>query len=239
MTFPLAPQLQALWRTVDGANSMKYRQRCTSKIMAELARNNGVRTSPYVDFFDGSDYLTAVQDGRISTDDMILVFSIDGAQLYRNKVSECWIYIWIVLDHAPGVRYKKKYVLPGGIIGGPGKPKNSDSFLFPGFHHVAGLQREGLRVWDASLDRMFISRPFIALGTADGPGMASINGCVGHHGKHACRLYCKLAGRRKPGGTHYYPARFIPDAYDQEGCNHPDVSLFHFVVIFFTEYLSS
>ncbi|KAJ7686204.1 hypothetical protein B0H17DRAFT_1160683 [Mycena rosella] len=179
-TFPLAPQLQALWRTVDGANSMKYCTRCTSKIMEELAKNNGIRTS--------SDYLTAVQEGRISTDDMVL--------LYRNKVSEY---------HAPGVRYKKKYVLPGGIIGGPGKPKNSDSFIFPGLYHVAALQKEGLHVWDASLDRIFTSRPFVALGTADGPGMASING-----------LYCKLQGRRKPGGTHYYPAR-------QEGCSHPDV----------------
>jgi hypothetical protein len=204
---------------------LKYRQRCTAKIMEELARNHGIRTSPYVDFFDGSDYLTAVQEGRISIDDMVLVFSIDGAQLYRNKVSECWIYIWIILDHAPSVRYKKKYVLPGGIIGGPGKPRNPDSYIFPGFHHVAALQKEGLRLWDAALDRVFTSRPFIALGTADGPGMASINGCVGHHGKLACRLYCKMPGRRKPQGTHYYPARFIPNDYNQEGCSHPDVSV--------------
>ncbi|KAJ7125436.1 hypothetical protein C8R46DRAFT_829792, partial [Mycena filopes] len=62
-TFPLAPQLQALWRTTEGAHSMKYRQRCTTKIMEELAQNNGVRTSPYVDFFDGSDYINAVIDG--------------------------------------------------------------------------------------------------------------------------------------------------------------------------------
>ncbi|KAJ7705825.1 hypothetical protein B0H16DRAFT_1242333, partial [Mycena metata] len=73
----------------------------------------------------------------------------------------------------------------------------------------------------------FTSRPFVALGTADGPGMAAINGCVGHHGKLACRLYCDLKGRRKPGGTHYYPARLRPHGYSEDGCSHPDVNLNH------------
>ncbi|KAJ7366430.1 hypothetical protein DFH08DRAFT_909722 [Mycena albidolilacea] len=134
-TFPLAPQLQALWWTPEGTNSLKYCQCCTAKIMEELARNNGICTSPYVDFFDGSDYPTAIQEGRISIDNMVLAFSIDGEQLYHNKVSECWIYIWIILGHAPSVHYKKNYVLPGRIIGRPGKPKNPESYVFPGFHH--------------------------------------------------------------------------------------------------------
>lgn len=107
--------------------------------MADLTKNQGKRESPYQDFFDDNDYLTAVQEGRISTDDMFLFLSIDGAQLYWSKVSECWMYIWIILDHALEVRYKKKFVLPGGFIPGPGKPKNVDSFLFPGLYHVRAL----------------------------------------------------------------------------------------------------
>ncbi|KAG2045445.1 hypothetical protein BDR06DRAFT_1015663 [Suillus hirtellus] len=36
------------------------------------------------------------------------------------------IYIWDTFDYAPEERYKKKYVLPGGIIPGPKKPNNLD-----------------------------------------------------------------------------------------------------------------
>ncbi|KIK95084.1 hypothetical protein PAXRUDRAFT_141559, partial [Paxillus rubicundulus Ve08.2h10] len=49
-------------------------------------------------------------------------------------------------------RYKKKYVLPGIIIPGLNKPKNIDSLLFPGFHHVTALQHEGLPIWDELQD---------------------------------------------------------------------------------------
>ncbi|KAL1699540.1 hypothetical protein EV121DRAFT_284020 [Schizophyllum commune] len=108
--------------------------------------------------------------------------------LYRNKQSDCWI------------RYKKRY------------PGNLDSFLFPALWHLSALQRDGLRIWDASRDACFRSLPYLALVTADGPGMAAMNGFVGHHGKCHCRLYCPLPGRHKAGASHYYPAR----------CSHPD-----------------
>ncbi|KZP26461.1 hypothetical protein FIBSPDRAFT_732273 [Athelia psychrophila] len=224
-TIPLAPQLQALWGTPQGARNMGYRQRCTEQIMADLQANSGHKSLPYKDFFDGSDYLRAVDDDKIASGDTILMLSIDGAQLYRNKISECWIYIWVVLDHSPDVRFKKKHVLPGGFIPGPGKPKNSDTFLFTGLHHLAAIQKEGLWVWDADRNRKFKSFPFLALATADGPGMACINGFVGHHGRCHCRLYCPLVGRHKPGASHYYPARQKPQDYEVAGCNHDDVNL--------------
>lgn len=109
------------------------------------------------------------------------MLSIDGAQLFEHKASDVWIYIWVIFDLAPDIRYKKKYVLPGGFF--PGKPKNVESLLFPGLHHLAALQREGLRIWDG--DKVFTSHPFLALATADGPGMAYLNGLVGHHGKYS------------------------------------------------------
>jgi hypothetical protein len=53
------------------------------------------------DVYYSSDYLAAVTCGDITSDDMVLMFSIDGAQLYQMKVSDCWISIWIVVDHSP------------------------------------------------------------------------------------------------------------------------------------------
>ncbi|KAJ3831074.1 hypothetical protein F5878DRAFT_549930, partial [Lentinula raphanica] len=114
----------------------------------ELQDNEGVRFSPYEDFFHGSEYLEKVIRGEVGNNDVFLVLSIDGAQLYRYKASNCWIYIWLILDCAPDVRYKKDAVLPGGFIPGPGKPRSSDSFIFPGLYHLAALQCEGLSIWN-------------------------------------------------------------------------------------------
>ena len=161
------------------------------------------------------------------------MLSLDGAQLYRNKESHCWMYIWVVFSRSPNSRYKKQFILPGGVIPGPKPPQNEDSFLFPGLHHLAVLQKEGLRIWsplqgvfnnqDAS--GIFTSHPFLALCTADGPAMASLSGFVGHKGKLHCRLYYPLSGRRKEDHSNYYPALLLPNNYTKEveGSMHPDV----------------
>ena len=222
-TIPIGPQLQALWANADSAHNLSYRRRKTHEILREKACNGG--TIPcFEDFLHGNEYLERVRTGDIQDTDMVLMLSLDGAQLYAHKASDCWIYIWVVFDHAPDARYMKKHVLPGGFIPGPNKPKIVDSFLFVGLHHLAALQREGLRIWDALRDVTFISRPFLALATADGPGMTYLNGLVGHHGKNGCRLYCSVIGRRKPGGPHYYPALLKPHNFTVDGCNHDDIS---------------
>jgi hypothetical protein len=102
--------------------------------------------------------------------------------------------------------------------------KNVDSFLFPGLHHLAALQKEGLQIWDAVCNVTFVSNLFFALGTADTPGMVYLNGHVGHHGAYACHLYCSNRGRHKPGATCYYPALLKPSNYNVEGCSHSDVN---------------
>jgi hypothetical protein len=221
-TIPIGPQLQALWANAESARKLDYRRRKTREIIDEIARNGKI--TRYEDFIHGSMYLEAVKSGRIQDTDMILMLSIDGAQLYAHKASDCWIYIWIIFDFSPDLRYKQRQILPGGFIPGPNKPKNVDSFLFSGLHHLSAIQREGLRIWDALQNTIFLSRPFFALGTADGPGMMYLNGLVGYHGKHGCRLYCSITGRHKPGGSHYYPALLKPNNYAVDGCDHPDIS---------------
>ena len=221
-TMPLGPQLQALWRNPETAEKMKHRSRRTQEIFGELELTGGI-INEYEDIYHGESYLEAVARGDISEDDMVLMFAMDGAQLYQDKQSDCWIYMWVVFDLAPDLRYKKRYVLPGGIIPGPKNPKNTDSFLFPGFHHLAAIQKEGLCVWDGKDSRIFTSRPFLHLGGADGPGSVHFTGLVGHHGAFPCRLYCDLKGRNVPGAGHYYPALRKPLNYTVEGSDHPDV----------------
>ncbi|KAJ7263367.1 hypothetical protein C8J57DRAFT_953976, partial [Mycena rebaudengoi] len=159
-TIPLGPQLQALWRSKEGATAMRYRTKKTQEILAELAENGG-KLQHYDDLLSGIDYIEAVRSGIIKEKDMLLIFSVDGAQLYAMKESDCWIYIWIIVDLNPDIRYKKKYVYPGGII--PGKPKNAETFFFPGLHHVAALMCEGLMIWDAVDEKVYRSDLFSLL----------------------------------------------------------------------------
>jgi hypothetical protein len=223
-TILLGPQLQALWRTPQGAEAMRYRERKTQEILDNLEHNEGVLFS-YDDFYFGSDYLNAVMRGNIGPEDTVLLFSMDGAQLYQNKTSDCWIYIWVVLNYSPDGRYKVKKVLSGGFIPGPNKPQVADSFLYPGLHHLAALQINGLPVWDAQKDKVFLSRPFLVFATADGPGMTYLNGLVGHHGAFGCRFYCPLKGRHKPDIGHYFPALLKPNDYNVIGSDHDDVDV--------------
>jgi len=85
-------------------------------------------------------------------------------------------------------------VLPLFIIGGLNAPKHYNSFLYPTLSHFSAFQREGLHVWDSSMDTEFTSYPWLAFGTTDTVGMAELNGWIGHHGRNRCHLLCPMPG---------------------------------------------
>jgi hypothetical protein len=221
-SFPVGPQLQARWTSSGMARKMHYRRNKTKDIQRELDDNTEFI---WDDILSGSDYLDAVEDGSIGDRDIVLMLSIDGAQLLRNKKSDAWIYIWILLDLGPDERYKVRNIVPGGVIPGPGKPKDLDSFLFPGLAHVSALQKEGLHVWDGYSHEKYVCFLFVFLVLADAVAMAELSASVGHHGRRGCRLLCDFFGRNKPRGSHYYPALLKPGDSDQLGSNHPDIDI--------------
>lgn len=212
--------LQALWCDASSMKKFCYQQWKTWELIHKLQAKFG-NLSSYNDFYCGSNYLKNVQSGNIKDNDIILMLSINSTQLYAHKASDCWIYIWVIMDFSPDEWYKKRFVLPGGFI--PGKPKVIESYLFPGLHHICVLQREGLVIWDAYQNQLFTLQLFIALNTADRPAMALLNGLVGHHGKFGCQLYCPVPGWHKPNGPHYYLALLKPVDYVMPGCDHDDL----------------
>ncbi len=153
------PVLQAMERTEEGSMNMGHFWRKASQLVGNTDPETGeVVVENYDDFHCGKEIVEAVQRGDIKKDDILLMFSMDGAQLYKGKKSDCWIYIWVILNLSPDKRYKKRYVMPGGFIPGPNAPKDPNSFVFPGLHHVSALQREGLKIWKASLNCVVDSR---------------------------------------------------------------------------------
>ena len=120
------------------------------------------------DIYHGRDYLHAVQTDRIQKGDTVLLMSLNSAELYESKQSNCWIYMWVVLDLAPDLQYK--------------------------IYHIAVLMKENLNTWDAVDSIVFKLKPLAHLGTADGPGMQCLNSLTGHSGAYDCRLYCPVKG---------------------------------------------
>ncbi|KIL69013.1 hypothetical protein M378DRAFT_71096, partial [Amanita muscaria Koide BX008] len=225
-TIPLGPQVQAQWLSRDGAERMRYLTRTTAETLRNVDVNNNVFVNTYEDICHSSDYLEAVLEGRIREDDTVVMFSLDGAQLYRDKESDCWFFIWILLNLSLKIRYKKRYVLPGGFIPGPNKPGNLEPFLLPSFRHVSALQKEGLRAWDGSQCKWIRTHPFFLFGTADTKGLPVLSGLVGHSGKHGCRPVVYTPPRRhKPGVAMHYPAALQPQNHDHRSYFHPDVDI--------------
>ncbi len=220
-TYPFGPQAQALFRSPESAERMHHRRKVMAEFEAKIAA--GLKPDVLTDTYFSQDFRDAVDRGDILDDDLVLMFSIDGAQLYESKQSDCWVYIWILFDLSPKHRYQKRYVLPGAIIPGPRKPKDLDSFMLPGLMHISALQKKGLKIWDAADKRFFISRPIVLFICADTVAMSSINGLVGHSGARGCRLWCPMPSRHKRGTGYYYPAMLKPDGA-RRGANHNDFS---------------
>ena len=223
LTIPVGLQIQAQYWSPKSVWNMGHWARVMEPLLARLRAGGSIET--YDDVYTSSILIDAAVHGDLTPDDTVLMLSIDGAQLYESKQSDCWIYIWVLLDLAPDLCYKKKYVLPGGFIPGLNKPNNLDLFVYTGLHHLSALQNNGLRIWDCRMQCVFTLWPFFFLGTADGPGLAVLHGQVGH-GMYGCREYCGLKGCNKPGGPHYYPALLKPLSYDNNSCNHDDVDVY-------------
>ena len=221
-TFPLGPQYQARWKDPRMAEKMFYRRDKTRELLEKRTKGEDY---VYDDILCGSDYLDAVEDGAINDHDGVVMLSTDGAQLFQNKKSDCWIYIWIVLNLGPDERYKIRNIIIGGVIPGPKNPKHLDSFLFPGLAHVSALQKEGLYIWDGFNRARIRTAVFVLLVLMDAIAAADVSSAVDHHGKKGCRVFCGLAGRNKPGGPHYYPVLLRPLDFDNPTSDHADIDI--------------
>ena len=176
-TIPIGPQIQALYRTPESTVHAHYLHVERSRVLPKY--KSKACLDEYSDVLHGTDLIDVFDDRHIQGDNIVLMFSIDGAQLYAKKASACWIYIWVLFNLLPSMWYKKKFVFIGRFISGLNNLKNIDLFLLPGLQHLVSLQKEGLWIWDGMLQRELKSKVFLALLTTDGPGMMHITGLVG------------------------------------------------------------
>ncbi|EIW86301.1 hypothetical protein CONPUDRAFT_148396 [Coniophora puteana RWD-64-598 SS2] len=138
------------------AQKMCYQTDCTNELRMVA---DPVELDIFDDFIKGSQYQQPVEDGIIKDGDPVLMIAANGAQLYEDKQSDCWIVAMVILDISPAEHYKKKYVVPITVILGPNKPQNLDSFLFP--YHLTAIQREGLVLFNGLTHDLRTCSPFL------------------------------------------------------------------------------
>lgn len=100
-TFPVGPQIQAMYASPENARLMRHRAQRTQEIRDALDADPASLVD-IDDIYCGKDYIREVKAGRIKNDDTVLMISLDGAQLYANKSSDCWFIIWVLYDLPPG-----------------------------------------------------------------------------------------------------------------------------------------
>lgn len=138
VTIPLGPVIQALPASSVTAEKMHYRERTTADILKYARMHNG-KLKEYNDTTCGSDYLDAVENGKINRDNVLVQFFLDGAQLYCDKESDCWIFVYIIHNLPPEMHYNKRLVISAGFIPGL-KMKDGNSFIFLVLYHISALQ---------------------------------------------------------------------------------------------------
>ncbi|TFY81334.1 hypothetical protein EWM64_g2680 [Hericium alpestre] len=204
---PLIPRLRAAVGSKGVAAQMRYR-----------AFEHAPEEDVIKDVFDSKRYKRLCRQ-RVVVDghelphkffddprDIALGLSTDGFAPFRKRKSTCWPLILFNYNLPPEVRFHLRNILSLGVIPGPRKPADIDSFLWPFVQEALELE-VGVPAFDVLEQKMFALRAYLLLVFGDIPAMSLITQMKGHNGHSPCRI-CKIIGLRTLGAratTHYVP----------------------------------
>lgn len=209
---PIIPRLRSLVAHRKHAALMRYR-----------AYDHPTAAQPNVttDVFDAEHYQHLLRtrvmlDGRelnhkffSDPRDIALGFATDGFSPFRGKQSRkhtAWPLLFFNYNLPPEVRFHKAYLLCAGIIPGPKKPWDMDSFLFPAIEELVSLIL-GVPAFDALERSTFMLRAYLILAFGDIPAISLLLRMKGHNALVPCRMCKILAVRNTESKTLYVPLR--------------------------------
>jgi hypothetical protein len=224
---PLIPRLVALMANEEKAKEARYR--------GEVHKHDPAMLQ---DIFDGKLYRSLLNKrvsigGRLQrhtffqdTRDMALGFSTDGYAPFRKRSKTAWPLLLYNYNLPPEVRFHLENILCVGVIPGPKKPHDFDSFIWPLVQELVQLEA-GVAAVDAVSKERFKLRAYLLVVFGDMPAVAMVMHMTGTNGVCPCR-FCKILGVRIPGRDRPYyvpldrsrhPSAQGPDAiksYDPE-----------------------
>ena len=138
--------------------------------------------------------------------DIALGLSTDGYGIFTHGQATTWLLIIFIYNLPPKLRFHVEHILALGIIPGPNKPSNIDSFLIS-LHEELYKLAKGVKTHDALSKSLFLLRAFLLLIFGDFPAISMLMKMKGVNGISPCRN-CKIKAIPIPGdtnSTHYIP----------------------------------
>lgn len=174
------------------------------------------------DIFDGANYqalrsapvtvhgepvnppATYFQDSR----DIALGLSTDGYGIFGHGHATAWPLILFNYNLPPEVRFHSDNLLALGVIPGPNKPADMDSFLIPLVEELFQLAA-GVKAYDVLSGSPFLLRAFLLIVFGDFPAVSMLMKMKGVNAIVPCRS-CKIKAVPIPTdrgrtGTYYVP----------------------------------
>ena len=182
------------------------------------------------DIFDGAHYhslremFITIGDEELPTwffsdpRDIALGLSTDGFGPFKRRTKTAWPIILFNYNLPPEERFLKQNIISIGVIPGPKKPCDFDSFLWPLVQELLQLEI-GVSAFDAITKVVFLLHAYLIVVFGDIPAVSMVMRMKGHNAISPCRM-CTIKGIRIPSSqvtTHYVPLcrDDFPDSQEQ------------------------
>lgn len=132
--------------------------------------------------------------------------STDGFAPFCRQKKTCWPLLIYNYNLPPEIRFHLEHILCVGVISGPSKPKDFDSFVWPLVQELLRLAL-GVQAFDITSHELFSLRAYLTLGFGDIPAVSMMMCMKGHNGVCPCRM-CSICALRTPNSQnsiHYVP----------------------------------
>lgn len=138
--------------------------------------------------------------------------STNGFAPWKRRKKTCWPLLLYNYNLPPNIRFHLEYILCIGVIPGPRKPKDFDSFIWPMVQEFLKLEHDTW-AFDVSSSEMFVLHVYLCIVFGDIPA-SMVMRMKGHNGVCPCRM-CNIRGIKAPDGK----GNYVP----LDHTNHPDV----------------
>ena len=196
---PIIPRLRALMSNRTYATLLQYRADEHEKTH---------RPGTITDIFDGLHYRSLLEERVVVGDrtyphnyfsdhrDIALGFATDGFAPFKKQKHTAWILLIFNYNLPPEQRFQKDNILCVGIIPGPKKPWDADSFIYPLVRELLELAI-GVSTYDALSRNLFALHAYVITGFGDIPAVSMLMHMKGHNALCPCRM-CRILGIRIP-----------------------------------------
>jgi hypothetical protein len=194
---PLIPRLKMFSASAHFADLMRYR-----------TRDHHHEPGTTSDVFDGSCYRSLLKrhvslNGKTckhrffaENTDIALGLSTDGFAPFKKRSQTAWPLLVYNYNLPPDIRFHLEHIICLGVIPGPSKPHDFDSYLWPLVEELLRLEM-GIAAFDGVSNKAISLHAFLILVFGDIPAISMVMRMKGHGAVSPCR-FCKIKGVRVP-----------------------------------------